>query len=79
MKTHITLERGILFFEDGTEVSNVSVEMIKALPELLKAAKAAVIALDMDDKFGDDIDARHTAEQDAFHLLHSAIAKSASA
>lgn len=37
MKTHMTLERGVLFFEDGTEVSNVSVELLKAAPDLLAA------------------------------------------
>ena len=42
MKTHMTLERGILFFEDGTEVSNVSVEMIQALPDLLKSLNAII-------------------------------------
>ena len=44
MKTRMSLERGILFFEDGTEVSNVSVEMIKALPNLLKALKSAELS-----------------------------------
>lgn len=37
MITYMTLERGVLFIEDGTEVSNVSVELLKAAPELLKA------------------------------------------
>lgn len=36
---HMSLEGGCLFFEDGTEVSGVSVEMIKALPELLSALR----------------------------------------
>lgn len=40
MKTHMTLERGVLFFEDGTEVSNVSVELLKAAPDLLAALKS---------------------------------------
>lgn len=31
------LERGILWFEDGTEVSNVSVAMLKAVPDMLAA------------------------------------------
>jgi hypothetical protein len=35
--THMTLEGGVLFFEDGTEVSGVSVEMLTAVPELLEA------------------------------------------
>ena len=37
--THMSLEGGVLFFEDGTEVSGVSVEMIKAAPDLLKALR----------------------------------------
>jgi hypothetical protein len=44
MKTHMSLERGILFFEDGTEVSNVSVELIKAAPDMLKALKSAELS-----------------------------------
>ncbi len=39
MTTHMTLERGVLWFEDGTEVSNVSVDLLKAAP-LLKATLA---------------------------------------
>ena len=35
--TKVTIERGIAFFEDGTEVSDVSVALIKAAPKLLKA------------------------------------------
>jgi hypothetical protein len=37
--TKLSLERGVLWFEDGTEVSNVSVEILKAIPELLKSLK----------------------------------------
>jgi hypothetical protein len=37
--TNMTLEKGVLFFEDGTEVSNVSIGLLKAAPELLKAAE----------------------------------------
>ena len=37
MKTTVTIERGIAFFEDGSEVSNVSPELIAAAPELLEA------------------------------------------
>ncbi len=37
--THMSLEGGVLFLEDGTEVSGVSVEMIKAMPEMLKALR----------------------------------------
>jgi hypothetical protein len=33
----ITLEGGIAFFEDGTEVSNISPAIIKAAPKLLAA------------------------------------------
>ncbi len=43
--THMSLEGGVLFFEDGTEVSGVSVDMIKALPDLLEACEIALIAL----------------------------------
>ena len=39
--THMSLEGGVLFFEDGTEVSGVSVEMIKAVPEMLKSLQEA--------------------------------------
>lgn len=39
--TNLTLERGVLWFEDGTEVSNVSVNSLKALPDLLAALKDA--------------------------------------
>jgi len=38
----VTIERGIAFFEDGTEVSNVSIDLIKASPDLLKFAKWAM-------------------------------------
>jgi hypothetical protein len=37
----MSLEGGVLFFEDGTEVSGISVDMIKAAPEMLKACRAA--------------------------------------
>lgn len=30
-----------------------------------------VTALDMNDKFGDDLDARHQAEEDAYHNVMS--------
>lgn len=40
MRTTITIERGIAFFEDGTEVGNVSVPLIKAAPAMLEALKA---------------------------------------
>jgi len=33
----VTIERGIAFFEDGTEVSNISPRLIKAAPKLLEA------------------------------------------
>ena len=32
----VTIERGIAFFEDGTEVSDVSVDLIKEAPRLKK-------------------------------------------
>jgi hypothetical protein len=41
--THMSLEGGVLFFEDGTEVSGVSVEMIKAMPDLLAALRQVVM------------------------------------
>ena len=36
MKTTITLEKGIAFFEDGTEVSGLPLAMIKHAPLMLK-------------------------------------------
>lgn len=36
----MTLNCGVLVFEDGTEVSNVSVEILKAAPDLLEACRA---------------------------------------
>lgn len=38
---HMSLERGVLFFEDGTEVSGVSVQQIEKLPEIVKALREA--------------------------------------
>ena len=35
----VSLSRGVAFFEDGTEVSNITPEAIKALPALLEACK----------------------------------------
>lgn len=43
----MSLEGGVLFFEDGTEVSGISVEMIKALPDLLKASEELISRLDI--------------------------------
>jgi len=37
--TRMSLEGGVLFFEDGTEVSGVSAEMIQAAPKMLKYLK----------------------------------------
>lgn len=59
--------------EHGDHVCNAS--LIAAAPDLLEACQEAIIALDMDDKFGDDIDARHDAEENAFLLLKSAVRK----
>lgn len=42
MTTHLTLERGVLWFEDGTEVSDVSVELLMHAPKLLRALKELV-------------------------------------
>ena len=39
--TNVTIEKGIAFFEDGSEVSNISINLIKAAPTLLKACKKA--------------------------------------
>ena len=35
--TTVTLERGIAFFEDGTEVGDISESLIKATPKMLEA------------------------------------------
>lgn len=35
--TVMSLERGVLFIEDGTEVSNVSVNLLQQAPNLLAA------------------------------------------
>jgi hypothetical protein len=43
--THMSLEGGVLFFEDGTEVSGISVEMIKAAPDLLRELRTAETTL----------------------------------
>ena len=43
------------------------------LPGLVEALRKAIVALDMDDNFGDDIDARHAAEERAFLACSSAL------
>lgn len=43
--------------------------------DLLAALEKCIVALDMDDRFGDDIDARHAAEESAFYAAREAIAK----
>jgi len=35
----VTIEKGIAFFEDGTEVSNVSLNLIALSPEMLEHLK----------------------------------------
>lgn len=60
---------------DETGESDYNSKLIAAAPDLLEAAIEAIRALDMDDEFGDDIDARHSAEENAYHLLLSAIKK----
>jgi hypothetical protein len=37
--TNVTVERGVAFFADGSEVSNVHVDLIKVAPEMLKIMK----------------------------------------
>jgi hypothetical protein len=41
--TKIILERGIAFFEDGSEVSDVSIPLIKSAPKLLNALKVILL------------------------------------
>ena len=38
----ITVERGVAFFEDGTEVSNVSLDLVKAAPNMRSALEDIV-------------------------------------
>jgi hypothetical protein len=45
MTTQITLERGVLFFEDGAEVADVSLEMLFAAPDTRKLLWSAVALL----------------------------------
>jgi hypothetical protein len=42
-KTTVTLERGVGFFEDGSEVAPISPRLIKAAPRLLKLMDELVI------------------------------------
>jgi hypothetical protein len=39
MSINVTIERGVAWFEDGSEVSDVSVKLIKASPKMLKCLK----------------------------------------
>jgi hypothetical protein len=64
----MTLERGVLFMEDGTEVSDVSIELLIAAPALLKALKKAVTLIDE----GNAETARTSRHQDIWDLIHSA-------
>lgn len=41
--------------------------------KILEIARQAIAAFDLNDEFGDDIDARHQAEEDAVHALHALI------
>lgn len=54
---------------------SANARLIAAAPELLEALKLAITALDVNDKFGDAIDARHSAEEDAHCAACAAIAK----
>ena len=62
--THITLERGVAFFEDGTEVSNVDVDLVKAAPFMLKALKDALCEYTL-----------HGSLTDSKRIMRDAIAK----
>ena len=46
---------------------------ISALSRAYTALQDCITALDMDDAFGDDIDARHSAEEDAFCAAKAAL------
>lgn len=48
--TCMSLEGGCLFFEDGTEVSGISVDIIRESPRLLLACTAFFSAKDEDEK-----------------------------
>lgn len=54
----MTLNRGVLWFEDGTEVSNVSVELLKAAPELLGECERTIgfLQLTLSKYFDDEVD-----------------------
>jgi hypothetical protein len=43
--------------------------------KIKQVLKKVIIALDMDDKFGDDIDTRHDAEADAYQEVLSLLAE----
>ena len=47
----VTIERGIAFFEDGTEVSNVSIDLIKRVPAIMKALKQLADVCEDDDQY----------------------------
>ncbi len=64
---------------ENRDEARANAVLISAAPEMLEALQQALVALDMDDAFGADIDARHVAEEDAYHLLTSAIAKATGA
>lgn len=50
----VTIERGIAFFEDGTEVSNVSIDLIKASPDLLLSCKILTAFIENTFKHNED-------------------------
>lgn len=66
----MTLERGVLFMEDGTEVSDVSVELLRAAPALLKALEKAIAIIDE----GNAETARTSRHPEIWDLIHSATA-----
>ena len=67
--------------EQGADQAKASAAYLahaaNVLPGLVEALREAIVALDMDDNFGDDIDARHAAEEKAFLVCSSALALAA--
>ena len=53
--------------------AEANAKLIAAAPAMYQACIAAITAFDLHYKFGNDIDARHAAEEDAFYLLKQAI------
>jgi hypothetical protein len=68
----MSLEGGVLFFEDGTEVSGVSVEMIKAAPDMLKALHYLMSYNTLETRLHNDPAVDYQKRQ---QLAHAALAK----